>query len=60
MGEQTRSGVGGEDVSDSSAAEGGGAYRFTVERREEYSFARTQDDRVNGKAVLIDQAGLDQ
>jgi hypothetical protein len=49
-----------EDVGDGSAAEDGGAHRVDGERREEESLARAQDDRVNDKAVLVDQAGPDQ
>ena len=49
-----------EDVGDGSAAEDGGAYRLDGERREEEPLARTQDDWMDDKAVLVDQAGLDQ
>ena len=49
-----------EDVGDGSAAEDGGAYRLDGERREEDPLARTQDGRVDEKAVVVDQAGLDQ
>jgi hypothetical protein len=47
-------------VGDGSAAEDGGADRLDGERREEDLLARAQDDRVDDKAVLVDQAGLDQ
>jgi hypothetical protein len=49
-----------EDVSDGSAAEDGGAHRLDGERREEDPLARTQDGRMDEKAVLVDQAGPDQ
>ena len=52
--------MGGEDVGDGSAAEDGGARRLDGERFEEEPLARAQDDRVDDKAVLVDQAGLDQ
>jgi hypothetical protein len=58
--DQTRSRVRREDVGDASAAEDGGAHRLDGERREEEPLARTQNDRVDEQAVLIDQAGLDQ
>jgi hypothetical protein len=57
---EPRSRVRREDVGDSSAAEGGGAHRLDGERCVEESLARAQDDRVDDKAVLVDQAGLDQ
>ena len=43
-----------EDVGDGSAAEDGGAHRLDGERREEEPLARTQDDRVDKKAVLVE------
>ena len=49
-----------EDVGDGSAAEDGGADPLDGERCGEDALARTQHDRVDDKAVLIDQAGLDQ
>jgi hypothetical protein len=49
-----------EDVGDGSAAENGGAHRLESERREEEPLTRAQDGRVDEKAVLVDQAGLDQ
>ena len=49
-----------EDVGDGSAAEHGGAHRLDGERRKEDPLTRTQDGRMDEKAVLIDQAGLDQ
>jgi hypothetical protein len=49
-----------EDVSDGSAAEGGGAHRLEGERRGEEPLTRTQDDRTDEKTVLVDQAGPDQ
>jgi hypothetical protein len=49
-----------EDMGDGSAAEDGGAHRLDGEWREEDPLARTQDDRVDDKAVLVYQAGLDQ
>jgi hypothetical protein len=49
-----------EDVGDGSAAEDGGAHRLDGERCGEDPLARTQDGRVDEKAVLVDQAGLDQ
>jgi hypothetical protein len=60
VGDRARSRVRREDVGDGSAAEDGGAHRFDGERCEEDPLARAQDDRVDEKAVLIDQAGLDQ
>ncbi len=45
---------------DGSAAEDGGAHRLDGERCEEDPLARAQDGRVDDKAVLVDQAGLDQ
>ena len=58
--DQARSRVRREDVGDGSAAEDGGAHRLDGERREEDPLARTQDGRVDEKAVLVDQAGLNQ
>ena len=58
--DRARSRVRGEDVGDGSAAEDGGAHRFDGERRDEDPLARAQDDRVDDKAVLVDQAGLDK
>jgi hypothetical protein len=49
-----------EEVGDGSTAEDGGADRLDGERRGEDPFAGAQDDRVDGKPVLVDQAGLDQ
>jgi hypothetical protein len=49
-----------EDVGDGSAAEGGGAHGLDGERCGEEPLAGTQDDGVDDKAILIDQAGLDQ
>jgi hypothetical protein len=49
-----------EDVSDGPAAENGGAHRLDGERCGEEPLARAQDDRVDDKALLVDQAGLDQ
>jgi hypothetical protein len=49
-----------EDVGDPSAAEDDGAHRVDGERREEDPLARTQNDRMDEEAVLVDQAGLDQ
>ena len=58
--DQARSRVGREDVGDGSAAEDGGADWLDGQRRGEEPLARAQDHRVDGKAVLVDQAGLDQ
>jgi hypothetical protein len=45
---------------DGSAAEADGAHRLDGERCHEDPLARAQDGRVDDKAVLVDQAGLDQ
>ena len=49
-----------EDVGDASAAEDYGAHRLDGERCDEDPLARAEDDRMDDKAVLVDQAGLDQ
>src|SRR5215210_7430375 len=49
-----------EDVGDGSAAEDGGTHRFDGERCGEEPLARAQNDRMDNKAVLVDQPGLDQ
>jgi hypothetical protein len=49
-----------EDVGHGSAAEGRRADRLDGERCAEEPLARTQDDGVDDKTVLIDQAGLYQ
>jgi hypothetical protein len=57
---EARSGMRREDVGDGSAAEWGRADRLDGEGCGEEPLAGTQDDGVGDKAVLIDQAGLDQ
>jgi hypothetical protein len=49
-----------EDVGDGSAAECAGADRLDGEGCGEEPLAGAKDDGVDDKAVLIDQAGLDQ
>src|SRR4051812_13530484 len=55
-----RSRVRCEDVDDGSAAEDGGTHWFDGKRGGEELLARAQDDRMDNKAVLVDQPGLDQ
>ena len=57
---RARSRVRGEDVGDGSAAEDRSAHRFDGERCGEDPLAHAQDDRVDDKAVLVDQTGLDK
>jgi hypothetical protein len=57
---QARSRVRCKDVGDGSAAEHGRAHRLDGERRQEEPLTTAQDGRVDDKAVLVDQAGLDQ
>ena len=47
-------------MGDGATAEGDGAHRLDDERCEEEPLARAQNDRMDNKAVLVDQAGLDQ
>ena len=47
-------------MSDRSAAEGGGAHGLDGEGCREQPLARTEDDRVDDEAVLIDQPCLDE
>jgi hypothetical protein len=47
-------------VGDDCAAEDGGANRLDSERRPEDPLARTQNDRVNHEAVLVDRTGLNR
>src|SRR6185436_18726712 len=56
----SRSRVHREDMGDGATAEGDGAHRFDGERCGEEPLARAQDDWMDDKAVLVDQAGLDQ
>ncbi len=49
-----------KDVSDGSAAEGGGAHGLDSQRHGKEPLARAQDDRVDDETILIDQASLDQ
>src|SRR3954452_11170218 len=50
-----RSWARGEDVGDGSAAESDSGRRLDGERRGEDPLARAQDDRMDDKAVLVDQ-----
>jgi hypothetical protein len=50
----------GEDVGDGSGAEGGDAHGLDGEGCGEQPLARSEDDRVDDEAVLVDQPGLDE